>query len=85
MKAEILPLEGKYYGTKIIIIDGKENTLIEIWHSDGHDPSKRQLEQDGYNNVEKWKNDDCGCDSHYESDWTYKLANIIIEAVNEKG
>jgi hypothetical protein len=77
MKLNILPLEGKYYGTNIEIIDGKEKTMFTVWHTcgiirDTYEPSQRQLKK--YNvNRKKWHDEDFGCDNHYESKYTYNL------------
>ncbi|MBQ19132.1 MAG: hypothetical protein CMD31_00090 [Flavobacteriales bacterium] len=49
MKAELKPLKGKYYGTKIKVIDDNgTEAYIEIWDSGDYTPSKRELEADGY-------------------------------------
>lgn len=54
MKAELLPLEGKYYGTKILITDhqGHEHE-ISVWDDYEFIPSERELDQC---TLEEWKN-----------------------------
>lgn len=95
MKAELKPLKGKYYGTKIKVTDdnGTEAT-IEIWDSGDFTPSKRELESYGYTE-QQWEENalvdsgwdteipiretDIVCDSHFESKQSYELALKIIE------
>lgn len=55
MKAELKPLKGKYYGTKIKVIDDNGTEAdIEIWDSGDYTPSKRELEANGYTE-EQWQ------------------------------
>lgn len=101
MKAELLPLNGKYYGTEIQVTDGDKDTVFKIWCNADYKPSDRELAACGvtrkqYDNnelvgTETWgestyevmAKDQCEvCDSHFESDWTYNLAQKIIEAIN---
>lgn len=58
---EVLPLEGKYYGTEVAVGD---DCIIKLWgDSRNHDPSPRE--------VATWdpgsKREDVICDSHYET------------------
>lgn len=62
IKAEILPLEGKYYGTKIEISyePDEDGSLLPIeftvWTgSEPHRPSTREIEYGGYTE-EDWQN-----------------------------
>ena len=49
MKAELKPLQGKYYGTKIVVIDDNGvQADVKIWNTSDRTPSKRQLEAYGY-------------------------------------
>jgi hypothetical protein len=85
MEAAILPLEGKYYGTKIVIEDGEISTIIKIWSHGDFAPSDRELDnadmsREEYNtnkNDEKEEIDTSG--GHFESQWTYKLAEKICQ------
>lgn len=94
MKATLLPLRGKYYGTLIEIEDGFKYT-ISLWHSGSFEPSDRELE--GIT-IEQWRNNEevnlAGygyipakeiveiCDEHFESRETYALALKIVEKLN---
>ena len=94
MKAKLLPLKGKYYGT-LIEIDFDDNNKtteeIKLWCDGDYTPSERHLNKFGYTK-QQWDNNEhvteCGwdsnthltpirqldlvCDSHFESDLTYK-------------
>jgi hypothetical protein len=89
---KILPLKGKYYGTEIHVEHGPLAGMeFKLWKSTGN-PSDRQLAQWGVTRVQ-WDNNDsieCGfgemvkvrdagliCDSHYESQETFELAQLI--------
>lgn len=49
MKAILEPLKGKYYGTKITVLDDNGTKAhIEIWDDGDYTPSKRELETNGY-------------------------------------
>ena len=98
MKAEIRPLCSKYYGT-IIDIFGEHETEIHLWCCADYIPSERELKQSGYT-LEDWKNNieiddgwggkmkirdlDITCDCHFESQWTYELAQFICKAINKE-
>lgn len=54
MHAELLPLEGKYYGTRICITDDAGLTYeIKLWNDGSHEPSDRQLA--GRCTIEEWR------------------------------
>lgn len=56
MKANIFPLEGKYYGTIIGIEDDLGNTYeIKLWNNGNYEPSDREL--DGICTIEEWRAD----------------------------
>jgi len=47
--AKLLPLDGKYYGTKIEInFANGDKTEFDIWYSGSYIPSERYLEKYGY-------------------------------------
>jgi hypothetical protein len=65
MKATLLPLKGKYYGTEIQVKfqDAGEAQEIRLWDSTGFEPSTRQLEKHGYTQVQ-WDNNEEVNDGH---------------------
>lgn len=95
MKATLLPLRGKYYGTLIEIEDEGFKHTISLWHSGSFEPSDRELE--GIT-IEQWRNNEevnlAGygyipareiveiCDEHFESRETYALALKMVEKLN---
>lgn len=97
MKAELLPLSGKYYGTRILITDDKGYQYeIKLWNSGSWEPSDRELESGGIS-IEQWRsneiikvgNDTISAkelveisDSHFESRETHELANELISLIN---
>lgn len=107
MKAEIAPLEGKYYGTEIRIIglpfpctNYNGTCAFTIWYSANYQPSDRELDKAGITREDYNNNSliECGdgetlparafleiCDSHFESQFTYELAQLIVHAINKKG
>jgi hypothetical protein len=79
--AQILPLDGKYYGTKIqISVDnGSGSDEMVVWTPDHFaEPfaSEREI-ANGWNPAD-------GHD-HVEDVQSYKIAQIICEALTEKG
>jgi len=55
MEASLAPLEGKYYGTKVIVHDEEnfKGEWIMIWVMGNYEPSRRELE--GYEKRDgKW-------------------------------
>lgn len=79
-RAEIAPLSGKYYGSRINLIGpDDEKDLIEVWLSGDHKPSERELEA--------WDEDEYGpyeiCDSHYETQFGYEVCKLIVGAIND--
>jgi hypothetical protein len=105
MRAKILPLEGKYYGTEIEIDMEKNHpnndTLIKVWYCGNYEPSDRELAAEKITRKE-WDNNkletprDNGwgdktdkarevfeiCDSHFESQDCYELAQMICNSIN---
>lgn len=100
MKAKILPLNGKYYGTRIVITDDNEHEYeITLWNCAEHEPSDREL--DGVCTIEEWRrnkpiySEQDGmaymardivevCDSHFESRATYALAQKLVGLINNE-
>ena len=79
MKADILPLNGKYYGT--VIQYGGDRT-IEVWDMENYIPSDRQLEY-WEMTLEEAKADNMMCDSHYETQESYRIAEAIVKAIRK--
>jgi hypothetical protein len=73
--AQIIPLEGKYYGTGIEVFDNNNESVgfILIWltpHSEeDYKPSARE-------SIEEVS------DNHYECALTYRIALTITQALN---
>lgn len=91
MKAELLPLTGKYYGTEIRLTDdaGGASTL-RIWHQADPEPSERELkslEDDGPYLLTQEERDEAYRDlvsgGHYESATSLRVARIIVDALSE--
>lgn len=98
MDANILPLGGKYYGTRIEITSGLlKGNIINVWFASGQ-PSDRELASWGHTRAE-WDTNACVdvgegvlCpirqygyigDSHYECQETYKVALAIVDALKK--
>ena len=89
MKLELLPLNGKYYGTKIEVFDddGKSVGYFEIWLSPNTEAdwrcSERELVQARESMEMPTETDEeverewIG-DSHYECALTYRVAKQIV-------
>jgi hypothetical protein len=74
--AEILPLQGKYYGTHVRInFKGGEYADIELWFSDDYVPSVRELVIYGYTE-EQYKNNELVDD---ESAWGGPARKITVK------
>jgi hypothetical protein len=103
MKAKILPLKGKYYGTEIEVTDLPLNSPyhlpscnFKVWHSGDYLSSDRELgsrdltrEEYNNNSLVECNNELIPakemleiCDSHFESQFTYELAQLIVNAIN---
>jgi len=98
MEAELLPLESKYYGSKIRVRKNSFEEVIKIWNNFGDfTPSERELKKHGYS-LEDWNNNieiDNGWGvlepiqsvelvdtSHFESQSQYLFCKEIIEKLN---
>ena len=81
--AKIRELEGKYYGTIIdILFNDDTKTEIDIWLSGDYVPSERELRQ--CTGCEDWHNECRECfDYHTESETTYNICKIIVEALKK--
>jgi hypothetical protein len=83
MKAELKPLDGKYYGTEVSITSddnkGFGEGLIQIWVMGNWEPSRRELE--GY--PDEYGDEFEICDSHYETETGLKIAELLVEAIND--
>ena len=80
ISAKLLPLEGKYYGTRVeITTDEGCTSWVMIWHNDSSGPSSRELE--GWD-VEEYGEYEI-CDSHYETATDLLIAETIVKVVNE--
>jgi hypothetical protein len=67
MKAEILPLGGKYYGTKIKVRDGKYEYRFKLWNIASCEPSDRELE--GICTIEQWRANERIVDEDCDDSW----------------
>ena len=63
MKCTLAELNGKYYGTKIIVDDGRTNGVITVWNKPNNDdpdsliPSQREIDEYGLDvTVDDWVN-----------------------------
>lgn len=86
LKARLLPLSGKFYGSQIVIADGsKHPQMFEVWVPGPDEglgtPSKRQYESDGCSSAEKWMAEGWA-DSHMETDFNYKVAQACVDGIN---
>lgn len=85
-KAVILPLDGKYYGTKVkIYFEDDRDTIINIWSGSDWKPSERErisCQECDFEFKDVNPCYDCFCDSHYETENDYNLAKIICDALN---
>jgi len=87
MKASLAPLEGKYYGTKVIVHDEANfaGEWIMIWVMGNYEPSRRELE--GYEEHDgKWIDEEGyeyeTSDTHYESEAGLRIAELLVEVVD---
>jgi hypothetical protein len=81
LRADLAPLEGKYYGSKIVLRtdDGHEEWIM-VWVNSVTDftPSERELE--GWD-VEEYGEYEV-CDNHYETQGAYLICKRIVETLN---
>jgi hypothetical protein len=75
IKAELTPLVGKYYNTKINIKFNNRNYELELNEVEKiYKPSDREVTEDPEFEI---------CDSHFESQDVYELAKIIVNKLNK--
>lgn len=77
--ARVLPLDGKYYGTKIEVATKDGNDEIKVWCPD-HFARPFASEREIANG---WTPED-GHD-HVEDAQSYKIATVIAEALTKAG
>lgn len=98
MKAELMPLNGKYYGTRIkLTFDCGHEETIELWDSGSLVPSDRELAEwgytrkqwdsneevdDGWGGVMPIRSADITCDGHFESVETLARAQEIVKLLS---
>ena len=57
MKAELLPLKGKYYGTKVKVTnDNGSEYFLTFWSGECREPSDRELK--GQCTIEQWRDNE---------------------------
>ena len=71
MKARLMPLEGKYYGSELQVTHKGITGTIELWCSADYVVSERESEYAEF--------------SHCESQWTYEVLTAIEVALSDKG
>lgn len=99
MKARLLPLHGKYYGSIIEVTDGDTKTTIKAWANADYTPSERELAShgvsqddwdsdalvdDGWGGKIRIRSSDICSDGHFESKWTYELCTRIVNALTDE-
>ena len=99
IKAEILPLADKHYGTEIRLhLSNGETTRLDVWVSGGG-PSEEACQQWGISRAEWLANvevdDGWGgagaihrmfpCDAHYQSQYEWEVCQQIVSALNKEG
>lgn len=83
-RATLLPLDGKYYGTRVRIEStdrsgGLYDQTLTLWLSDDLTPSRRELAA--------WDEDEMGepwsaTNQHYESATALAAAEAVVSAIN---
>ena len=73
ISAQLLPLDGKYYGTKVEIVKNGYVYQITLWNSGSGQPSQRELERCPTFEVQ---------DGHFESVETYEVATAMVDELN---
>jgi hypothetical protein len=84
MKAKLLPLKGKYYGSEIEITTEFPSwplTHIKIWCNADYVPSNRQLKKLGISLKEVGSGELCW--SHMESEFSYQLAEYLVDCIEK--
>jgi len=83
MKATILPLANKYYGTIIQLQEDDAVAEIKVWTHlmNSTKPSRRQMKSWGVKTLKEAQEQDFLCDTHYETDFDYKLAKAMLQGI----
>jgi len=81
LKAKLLPLEGKYYGSIIEVDTPTGKTEIKVWHSADFIPSQRELDKQKMA-IEEYRENSELSDSHFESHFTHKLCEYLVICIN---
>ncbi len=81
MKARLLPLTGKYYGTPVEIETEEGTEFIEVWLKGNRRPSSRQLTKINMTEEEAIE-DGYFCDEHYETALSFWVAQRIVDGIN---
>jgi len=84
MKAYLLPLHRPYYGTEINVEYDGFLYEIRLWNCANFRPSPRELASWGDPGASEkdWRENDGGCDGHFESLSTHRLAEKLVELIN---
>ena len=69
-------LGGKYYGTDVRVDGGGG---VSVWVTGNGEPSNRQLKYWGVASQSEAAEEGYFCDSHYETEYGYRLAVAIAE------
>lgn len=78
IKARLLPLGNKYYGTEIELTVDNQVRTFKVWLGWGK-PSKRELELNGTTIDDDEAYDEC----HYESQLCFDICSKIVNALNK--
>lgn len=80
--ATLLPLCGKYYGTKIQIDYGDPTPIVlNIWKFSST-MSKRQLDYFELDPADTHEINDSMSDGHFESGLTFMVADLLVKRLN---
>ena len=100
MKAKLLPLNGKHYGSVIEVTDGDIKTSITVWCNANFIPSDRELADlgltrkdwdtnaeidDGWGGKIRVQDMDICSDGHFESQWQHELCKRIVKSLTDQG
>jgi hypothetical protein len=80
--ARLASLEGKYYGTQVLLRVGDQAAVIDVWCMGDGIPSGRQLSDWGMTLDEARGEEGMCCDNHYETRDCYAIAKQITRALH---
>ena len=85
MKAELLPLKGKYLGTRILLTfdDCGDPSEVVIWDQDDHTPSEREISGRGLSGTQDSELMQYFTHPHYENVTSLNRAKQIIYAIDK--